>query len=646
MRRSILRALCAAAVGLLPCSGAVADPWERACGELSRLVGAARPAQPGRIQVRALAEHLRRGEAAGFSGGAFVVERGRVRLRRGYGFADWAATRPMTPDTVFDIASVSKQFTAAAIVKLEELGRLRVEDSITRFFPAVPEDKRAVTLHQLLTHTAGFDTVEPEGAHTRDAFVEEALRAPLRSPPGERYAYSNTGYTLLAAVVEIASGESYEGFLRRTLWLPAGMHDTGWVLVDRRGASFASGYRATGAVATPRPDTWTETGPPWRRRGAGAILSTMDDLRRWVAALRDGEILSDASIAKLITPHAREDTTEPSYYGYGWAITPAPDGSCTIWHDGSNELHFNVLRIVPERDLVTHVVSLQSRSPLRAVVVGRSDDVLLGAATPLPALRPAGRRLARRLAGRWRADDGTEIRLVASGGRLHAPVRESGVARLFSGFPPPGLEDARRVTRARQRIPAVIDALERGEYEPLLEVLAKSDSPDEERRYWPVQWERWRAAHGAYRGTELVATTRVGERLLSYALVRFERAGVLVVVAHDAEGRISIGNDISIAAQGFPRGEIDVVPPEYVLARAGDGSLRVYNPALPGSVEVRIEAGGGRLRIRSPQGETTLVKVGGSAPEAARIGWGRPAERKSTVPAGASPRLVSSSSCT
>ena len=137
---------------------------------------------------------------------------------------------PNTAHTVFSLGSVTKQFTAAAILKLEEQGS---SAPIGRFIGA-PADKAGITLHQLLTHTAGLpvytgDDFEPAG---RDETVAKMLAAPLRFPPGSDFAYSNAGYSLLAAIVVLASGEGYEEFLRANLFTPAGLEATGYRLPD------------------------------------------------------------------------------------------------------------------------------------------------------------------------------------------------------------------------------------------------------------------------------------------------------------------------------------------------------------------------------------------------------------------------------
>lgn len=580
------------------------DPWRQACERFYSLSGTQRQASLGEPALARLDDHFRRAEAVGFSGGAFVHLRDRLLLNRGYGFAEWEASRPMTPDTVFDIGSVSKQFTAAAILKLEEQGRLRTGDRIDRYFRDVPEDKRGITIHQLLTHTAGFALAVPDALETRsrEDMVAATLASQLRFAPGERYAYSNSGYNLLAAVIEIASGQTYEDYMQRHLWRPAGLTNTGWAQVGRPGFVAAFGYLAHGAVRTPRPSVWVGDGPTWGRRGSGAILSTMNDLRRWAVALRDGRILAPASLGRMISPHVREDTEAPSYYGYGWAISAGVDGSCTIAHDGSNGIHYNVLRFHPERELITHSVSLQARSPLRSPIMGRAARILLaGEESPLPFVRSPGAEAARNLAGRWRSEDGLELELIAVGERVIAPSQQIAAWRLLTGFKPLSREEADRVLAERALVAPALDALYRGDYEPLAQLLPDGESIEEERAYWLRQWARWTDEHGAYlRAFPLVSAPR-GERSTSYFLLEFQRARVPIAVLHQDKRGLVIGNSIAAGP------EADMVPPEYALASASDGSFVVHNPAVAEPVTLRLD-GGNRLIIRCPRGESVLLR--------------------------------------
>ncbi|MBT3149339.1 serine hydrolase [Streptomyces sp. CHD11] len=225
-------------------------------------------------QVRngeSVADFLRRTLPVGPSGTVIAARGDRLAYCGGFGTADRTAGAPASCLTVYDVASITKQFTAAAIVKLEVMGRLRVSDPISRFLRRgrpVPEDKRAITIEHLLTHTSGVaealgDDYDPL---SREELVSRALSSGLRSAPGEEFRYSNTGYSLLAVIVEEASGESYERFLARHLFEPAGMKQTGPGLRSHADRSPVVGRPALLAVAPRRPRSGPVPGCGPRRR--------------------------------------------------------------------------------------------------------------------------------------------------------------------------------------------------------------------------------------------------------------------------------------------------------------------------------------------------------------------------------------------
>src|SRR5437763_10805329 len=145
---------------------------------------------------------MKANEGYGYSGSVIVVQHGEVVLNAGYGLANRAQGTPFTADTLFDIASISKPFTAAAVLRMEMKGKLKVEDKLGKFFPDAPPDKAAITIHQLLTHTAGLpETIGPEDEVIgKRAFLKRSYATPLVHPPGGKFLHANAGYSLLAAV--------------------------------------------------------------------------------------------------------------------------------------------------------------------------------------------------------------------------------------------------------------------------------------------------------------------------------------------------------------------------------------------------------------------------------------------------------------
>jgi CubicO group peptidase (beta-lactamase class C family) len=278
----------------------------------------------------------------GTSGAYLVAKDGEVLLANGYGLANREKNIPVTPDTVFDIGSITKQFTAAAILKLEMQGKLSVDDPITQYFVGVPEERRATTLHHLLTHSAAMpDSLGGDYMPMKRAtIIEQALESQPKCPPGERYRYSNVGYSLLGAIVEMVSGASYEEYLRENLFLPADMTQTGYLLPDWRSGQLAHGYRLKKDWGTPLDHRWDTDGPYWNLRANGGILSTVWDLYKWQLALAGTEVLSSEAKKKLFTPHIVEREGGDSYYAYGWVWTKTSRNTTLITHNGGNGVFF------------------------------------------------------------------------------------------------------------------------------------------------------------------------------------------------------------------------------------------------------------------------------------------------------------------
>jgi len=315
-----------------------------------------------------LDRYMKRAEANGFSGSVLAAKGSQIILAKGYGWADRENKVQETEATVFSIGSITKQFTGAAILKLETAGKLTTTDLITKYFKDVPQDKAGITLHQLLTHTAGFagalgddyETIGPED------FVKRAMGSKLLFAPGSRYEYSNVGFSLLGIIVELVSGKGYEDYLQENLFRPAGMTRTGYLRPGFVKSDLAVGYRDGERWGTAMDRPWMPEGPGWHLRGNGGILSTVGDMHRWYLALKSNAIFPEAVRAKYFAPHVREYPNGPSYYGYGWVNQKSATGSTLIWHNGGNGVYNAFMGFDLENDLVI-VVSCN-------VSTRRSDD--------------------------------------------------------------------------------------------------------------------------------------------------------------------------------------------------------------------------------------------------------------------------------
>ncbi len=307
-----------------------------------------------------LDRHMQDVAAKGFGGALLVAKNGHLVIAKGFGLASHSPDVPFRADTDFDIGSITKQFTAAGIIKLEQAGKLRLDQRIGDFFQIVPPDKAPITLHQLLTHSAGLvdalgDDYDPL---TRPQLVERALASQLLSAPGEQYHYSNVGYSILGAIIELVSGQSYEVFLRENLFRPAGMERTGYLLPNWDKENLARGFRRNGADwGTPLDHRWDTDGPYWNLRANGGILSTVGDLYRWHLALERDDILSPASKQKLFTPYIAEGPNAGTHYTYGWVIATTNRGTKLITHNGGNGIFFADFRRFVDEDVVLIIAS-------------------------------------------------------------------------------------------------------------------------------------------------------------------------------------------------------------------------------------------------------------------------------------------------
>jgi len=251
---------------------------------------------------------------------------------------------------------------------LEEQGKLSVNDPLTKFFPMVSADKKNVTLHQLMTHSAGF----PHSVGfiydklSKEKFLDEAFKVKLVNTPGTKYHYSNIGYGLLGVIIEEVTKSGHEEFIRKAILKPANLNETGYRLVERDEKLLAVGYgrdanwyedllslkpksRSIGHSLQHKFDDPAER---WNLEGSGGFLSNLDDMHNWYLVIRSGGILNANSWGKMLTPYIAESAKETSYYGYGWVIDKSVLGHKRIWHDGSNGYTFANFQYYPELDLL------------------------------------------------------------------------------------------------------------------------------------------------------------------------------------------------------------------------------------------------------------------------------------------------------
>jgi CubicO group peptidase (beta-lactamase class C family) len=253
-----------------------------------------------------------------------VIRDGEVIKMKGYGFANLEHDVPVTPDTVFELASVTKQFTAAAVMVLVEESKIRVEDPIGRYLPNSPEHWKDITARHLLTHTAGLPNLEngfqalrkggPRLNYTTTQLFNAAKSDPMSFAPGERWQYSDVGYFLLGMIIEKVSGQRYRNFLASRFFEPSGMASTSvldqWVVLKNR----AAGYTLrNGQIVNIRRIIQVELPSHY------GIFSTVRDLVKWDNALATGKVLKQSSLEQMWTP-VKLNSGGSFPYGFGWEM--------------------------------------------------------------------------------------------------------------------------------------------------------------------------------------------------------------------------------------------------------------------------------------------------------------------------------------
>jgi CubicO group peptidase (beta-lactamase class C family) len=250
---------------------------------------------------------LRAEEAKGFSGVVLIATGGRVILRKGYGLAVREPKRAFAPSTVVQIGSNTKDFTAVAILQLQEQGKLSVHDSLGKFFKDVPADKRGITVWDLVTHRSGlplYSGMDFEPV-TREQFVARVMAMPLRFPAGTQQAYSNVGYSVLAAIIEQLVNDTYGGYVNAHIWKPLGMHDTGLLLVKWDTLRLAHGYQGAEDNGTMLDKPHADNGPYWNLRGNGGYISTVTDMYHFYDVLFNTNTLLQPATRDLRFPPDR-----------------------------------------------------------------------------------------------------------------------------------------------------------------------------------------------------------------------------------------------------------------------------------------------------------------------------------------------------
>jgi len=350
-----------------------------------------------------------------FMGSVLVAQDGKVVFSKGYGFANLEWDVPNSPTAKFRLGSVTKQFTAACILLLEERGKLKIDDPVKKYMPDAPAAWDKVTIFNLLTHTSGIpsftgfpDYASTEAiATTPEKLVARFRDKPLEFQPGEKWNYSNSGYVLLGYLIEKISGQSYSQFVQVNVFTPLGMKDSGYdsnsAIIAHRAAGYApsdNGLINAGYIDMSIP------------LSAGALYSTTEDLLRWEQGLFGGKLLSVASLQKMTTPFKND-------YAFALAVRDA-NGHKLIEHGGGIEGFNTQLSYYPDDKLTIVVLANQNTgatgdiaSKLAALVHG--DKVVLAGERKEVAVSPA---ILQTYVGTYELAPGFDIVMTVEGGQL------------------------------------------------------------------------------------------------------------------------------------------------------------------------------------------------------------------------------------
>lgn len=296
--------------------------------------------------------------AKSFRGAALIAVNGKIEFEHGYGFASEELRVQNTPQTKFRIASLTKQFTAACVLLLQEQGKLDVHDPIAKYLPSLPAPWQAITIHQLLTHTSGvpnytefppISQLNLTGA-TPQELVAVVADKPLLFPSGTKFSYTNTGYVLLGMLIEKVSGEHYADFLREKIFTPLAMNDSGYDTAAAILPLRAAGYQLKGGKLANAQ--YIDMTIPF---AAGGIYSTVEDLFKWNEALANGKLLSSAS-QKLMFGIYPETGVKNSHYGYGVVMTER-FGQQLYYHGGGVFGFASSIQRYPAKNLCIVVLS-------------------------------------------------------------------------------------------------------------------------------------------------------------------------------------------------------------------------------------------------------------------------------------------------
>jgi CubicO group peptidase (beta-lactamase class C family) len=359
---------------------------------------------------RRIADFAARSESGGFTGAILAARKGKVVAAVGVGSADLNGKVPNTPATLFEIASAAKQFTAAAMLRLVQQGRVKLDDSIDLYLPAIPDNCKAITVRHLLQHTSGIPgSNSVGGGDDINKVLPLFLRGGPKHPPGTHWEYWNQGYALATEIIARASGKDYTAYCKDDLFATAGLRVTCFT-GDRApdGTVVAIGRSVRGQPRSALDHPYGSYG--FQYRGMGGVVTSVWDLWRWDRALRGESVLGEASKAELFQPGLNN-------YALGWFVRSDSHGRLVQAHGGGVRGFVSELHRYPNEDGCLFVLSNRDDSPVQEIA-GAIEALLFG--EPLPCKeppRPLDAPLAQAVAGNYQDSKGAKL-IVETDGKV------------------------------------------------------------------------------------------------------------------------------------------------------------------------------------------------------------------------------------
>lgn len=466
-----------------------------------------------------LDEYLTRMMPFGFSGSVLVAKDDRILSNKAYGMADRANKIPNTTDTLFDTGSIGKQFTGAAIFKLEAMGKLKTSDVIGKYLDNVPADKQAVTLDHLLRHRSGLidsQNIRPgDDFSDRDRRVRQILDAPLRFQPGERYQYNNAAFNVLAAIIEKVSGQSYQQFLYENLFKPAGMTSTMFQSGDfavpgadkKTVARLYAGEEDNGSPLGRDKFKWFWTGP-------GGILTTPGDFYKWHRALLGDQVLPPAAKTKYYELAEIEGTMRNSTRGR------------VISHGGGTSMGTgaSLIRYLDAGVVIAVCINNSGEQFNQPITRAIANLVFDGEVQMPPAVIALDSGALAKFEGAYVLSSGGKLAASVVDGQLRlAALDAKGLEALFA------TQSTERNQKLEERTATIVASYVKGIYEPLLAALVTAASPERFAAREGQAWKKWESNYGSYKSFTIIGTTPEpqGDSAVNVRL-EFERGSVYV----------------------------------------------------------------------------------------------------------------------